>query len=809
MEVCSERLDKVAQSILEDSRTPAHNSHPPTPGDSGRHQTTSSQVMMDVDSGLRGPPISEKDDHPHPHQHQYPSPASAPAHPPAPSSTAPSSAHHSPVPQSAQFPKKIYPPTSTRPSSPTSRPGDHSTYANPTTSSSIPGFFPRTNGHRPQSPSMQEVQFDALQRLQVQISHHEGGLQSQRRNFDLLGGRVDAQSRTCEVMAQDILKLADQMSRIESLVLTMRQELHSRPTAPVAVPAAPVVGPRSQSHIDNGVLEAFANSLDHVSTKVNEVDGLKVQLEILKRRIKLLEHKGPESGPSPSATTLPTPPSAAASSYGHSKVLPPQQPLQHPQSHSAAGYHNGSPATDVAGHGEPRPEPRFVQQPPQPQYRHLHAPLGPTQQEVKHFGTTQPQQTNGWVPVNPGAKRQLPNGAEGSPEVRSASTGSPKRPKLAPLEPRLGPESGGSFDRMDVDKEDHRNLNEGAFHPVSTPSSFVPFSQMVDTAEGWHSDPRSTMSVKRDPPRRCRGGGRGRGRKSLPADTRAVDTPEWDKPPMDWTGTQILREGYYGIEGTPSGPKMPRSNSLVRRGSGGGGPLAMRPVEIARPSTASSMDPYAHTKKTRTKPFRNAQGILIRKDGLPDMRSQSSAANLRKVHARKEQERIAEMGVNGSHSPNSGLDGMNTPQPMSSNGSNTPEAEHATGQDRHDAIMRQIFPDGISDQLARRNYHDKFFPSRSDPAVGPQIKHEAHSPPTTAMVDPVGEQARDESHRAESQSNADSGKNPSPRVNGEQTNGDHVEGVASQPQPQPPPQHQAQQQHQQQQYGSEPIAQAA
>ncbi|KAK7521835.1 hypothetical protein IWZ03DRAFT_369554 [Phyllosticta citriasiana] len=779
MEVCREQPDKVAQSIL-DSRVSAHNSssHPSPPGDSGRHQTTSSQVMMDVDSAPRGPPISEKDEHPH--QHQYPSPASAPAHPPAPSSTAPSSAHHSPVPQSAQLPKKIYPSTSTRPSSPTPRSSDYPNSAGPT-APKIPGLVPHTNGHLPhQSPSMQEVQFDALQRLQVQISHHEGGLQSQRRNFDVLDGRVEAQNRNCEVLAQDILKLADQMARIENLVLAMRQELHSRPSAPVAVPAAPAAGPRSLSHIDDGVLEAFANSLDHVSAKVNEVDGLKMQLEILKRRIKILEHKGPQSGPSPPATTLPTPASAAASSCGHSQVLPPQ----HPQS-PALGYH-GSPAVDAAGHGEPRPEPRFVQQTSQPPSIHPRAALGPAQQDGKQAGAAQTnQQTSGWVPVNPGAKRQVPNGAEGSPEVRSTSTGSPKRPKLAPLEPRLGPESGGSFDRMDVDREEYRNANEGAFHSVSTPSSFVPYNQVIDAAEGWLSDPRSTTSVTRDPPRRGRGGGRGRGRKSLPANTRTVETPEWDKPPMDWNGTQLLREDCYGIEGTPSGPKMPRSHSLIRRGSGGSGPLAMRPVEIARPSTASGMDPYAHTKKTRTKPFRNAQGILIRKDGLPDMRSHSSAANLRKVHARKEQERIAELGVNGSNSPNSGPDGMSTPQPLSSYGSNTPEAEQTPGQARHDAIMRQIFPNGISDQLAQRNYHDKFFPSHPGPAAGPQIKHEAYSPPTTTMSDPVREKAKDELPHT----NGDGGKNA--QVNGESTNGERIECMAPQ------------------QHGSEPIAQAA
>lgn len=43
-------------------------------------------------------------------------------------------------------------------------------------------------------------------------------------------------------------------------------------------------------------------------------------------------------------------------------------------------------------------------------------------------------------------------------------------------------------------------------------------------------------------------------------------------------------------------------------------------------------------KRSRTKLKRNGQGILIRKDGRPDMRSISSALNLKKVHAKKDTE---------------------------------------------------------------------------------------------------------------------------------------------------------------------------
>lgn len=71
--------------------------------------------------------------------------------------------------------------------------------------------------------------------------------------------------------------------------------------------------------------------------------------------------------------------------------------------------------------------------------------------------------------------------------------------------------------------------------------------------------------------------------------------------------------------------------------------------EFPATPVASHADPYSMAndldsanRKTRTKPIRNSDGVLIRKDGRPDMRSVSSANNLRKVHAKKEAEK-AEM----------------------------------------------------------------------------------------------------------------------------------------------------------------------
>jgi hypothetical protein len=118
-------------------------------------------------------------------------------------------------------------------------------------------------------------------------------------------------------------------------------------------------------------------------------------------------------------------------------------------------------------------------------------------------------------------------------------------------------------------------------------------------------------------------------------------------------------------------------------------------------------DPYSHTKKTRTKPIRNADGILIRKDGRPDMRSQSSAANLRKVHARKEEQKA----TGREYTPTSGLYhstgvGEDTPSPMEGG-----EDAGPSTQQKHQAIMRRMFPEGLDEARRGHDYAKHIFDS--------------------------------------------------------------------------------------------------
>lgn len=183
--------------------------------------------------------------------------------------------------------------------------------------------------------------------------------------------------------------------------------------------------------------------------------------------------------------------------------------------------------------------------------------------------------------------------------------------------------------------------------------------------------------------------------------------------------------------------------------------------------------PGQPAKKTRTKPVRNADGVLIRKDGRPDMRSVSSAMNLKKVHAKKEAERQSKetsvddkdrsgtMGTPRSpseHDNETGesaspsrlaLDGERDGQDDDSEDDDDEDdgAEAPSTQERHAANMRKIFPYGIDGGHQARNMAQAFFPSVAEVRAPPEVKIEAvgaHGPallPGLAGVVPSREKA--------------------------------------------------------------------
>lgn len=150
------------------------------------------------------------------------------------------------------------------------------------------------------------------------------------------------------------------------------------------------------------------------------------------------------------------------------------------------------------------------------------------------------------------------------------------------------------------------------------------------------------------------------------------------------------------------------------------------------------LDPYAAPadgsqtssgKKTRTKPIRNAEGILIRKDGRPDMRSVSSANNLRKVHAKKEAER-AEMEGTGMHiilgidtlhfndttEDGGGMTRSGTPTSAAAgegdnDGDGEASEEPLDTQERHLQLMNQLYSSNIG---GPGRVAEQFFPRHHD-----------------------------------------------------------------------------------------------
>jgi hypothetical protein len=313
-------------------------------------------------------------------------------------------------------------------------------------------------------------------------------------------------------------------------------------------------------------------------------------------------------------------------------------------------------------------------------------------------------------------KRAYPDGVDARGDMVDTPLDSPKRQKLTPSEsqhaPEAGPNHGVRYDHMATDDPPYappqpRPESHEPYPTTTTSSTFVPYpnTQQASPDETWRPESQRVMSnpvpdTHRSPRGRPRGRG-GRPRKSLPIEGHNLGTPEWEKE--RWAGSQVAPDGYH-----PSASPGPRRGNLARRASGGtsGERVAIPPPPVSSISNMHVVDHYAHTKKTRTKPVRNADGILIRKDGRPDMRSQSSAANLRKVHARKEEEKRLE--AEAAQAAARAATAESSPiTPASNDTENMPSTEERTAH-----IIHKMFPHG---KLATT---EDYFPSGKNSPTG-------------------------------------------------------------------------------------------
>lgn len=515
------------------------------------------------------------------------------------------------------------------------------------------------NGHpgSPRSgyPSNLAVKLEAIDRLQTQVNLNRATLESCTRDI----ARVDSH----------LVRLQASFSEhFEGLRMEIIQSRLNPQPPPV----------QQGDRMDDEAFAVFSDALSNVQTKVNEVDSLRLQMVDIKRRIKRLEE-----GPAKPSAATPQPNDRAPYSSSARESSIHQTPVA-----------QGALASNVPHMTPPsRPEARL--------HGTMRGQLQSQTPDVVHlsYAGNAESASGGWVSVNHGAKRGFSNGVDGRSDAEETLIGSPKRTKLTPLEPRLQYEAAPEpvpirFERRDTDESTQsQSQRPPAEIPKSYPdstnlSTFIPYTNQMSSENSWRAGSQRTgaagpvlakVRTTSSPGRAGRPRGRGRGgrpRKSLPNDRELVPrqiTPEWEKEA--WTGAQVGADGFYFPVG--------------ERG---------QPVQATSPQSSMG-DPYGHGKKTRTKPIRNSDGVLIRKDGRPDMRSQSSAANLRKVHARKEEEKRMEPG--SGMSPTSAL----------GTGVASPDSQNSGEQERTNYALSRMFPHGVEEHRGVLTSSEHYFPS--------------------------------------------------------------------------------------------------
>ena len=535
----------------------------------------------------------------------------------------------------------------------------------PITSASPPNGHAIPNGHHA-PPTSGDQALSAVRQLSEQVQWCVACCMDQNKHLE----RLDHGMHRIYQDISSIMRNVEQMKR--------------------DVPSNPPNGRRPEDPME---LEILQDAMSKMQGKINELDTVKMQMDLFKSRLRRVEET--IGAPNSASSVPPGPPSSSSTSQ-----------------HDAAPHHTPAPLTLTTPHHserlpppshfqpiEPRVEPRLESRieprrelprpDPRPDARpESHAP--PTYQSAYPPVPSQAppmeserSSSGGWASVNAptSTKRVLPAEpgvtdppAEGSPK-RQRVTSSDFRPSYAD-----GPGSYSS--RVETTQETRRSSDPNSYPDAVNGLTFVPYSsQDADGDDSWRPE---SQREQLDGRRRGRGGARSRGRKSLPQANES-ETPEWDRP--EWSGSQVSPDGFYH----PITPDLIEGRSarapLARRSSGG-------PPPGQTPGRMNTMDPYAHTKKSRTKPVRNADGILIRKDGRPDMRSQSSAANLRKVHARKEQQERS--STERHHTPTSGL--ATAPVIGTDGSADEDEGTASSGptptDERHAAIMGKIFPRG-------------------------------------------------------------------------------------------------------------------
>ncbi|KAK3722212.1 hypothetical protein LTR37_002645 [Vermiconidia calcicola] len=661
-------------------------------------------------------------------------------------------------------------------------------------------------------PAANEVWAGAISRLQTQVSLNTSMLESHRQKvYDIEGA---------------LHRLNYDLGNVMTTLQEVRAELRTKTAA-------------GRPRQDSEDLEVLAGQVQAVTNKANEVDALKLQIELLRNRMKRWEEQGSPSAPGVRSATAssnressfhegqqPSQPLAVSHlqprsarfqplpSMRTSPMTSPMDTRPIPQSGhyvppteeapSGSSYHRPSearqysvespanmqtPSTGSFRPGEPLPPPSALSgwrpadtmshpsglPPPPP-------PPGPARPPTIK---TEPHAA-GWAAVNAAqAHKRAFEDSRHSP-YGSPVTGSPKRPKLAPIMPRSAYGDEPAYVPSSVIQSAATSSSFGAHgrrpsdglqsqaHTLPTPASantpghrFIVSTQSADSQDSWRPDSERLIQIHQQygqhVPNQGRRGGKvsrsrtragrgGRGGSAAPYDAEQLSISERETP--SWTGSQPSSTGYHNLlhhqQYSPEQVQYAGLSSQAAAPSDREGEFPATPLAVQGPydpftsghPESSGGQPTSAGKKSRTKPIRNAEGVLIRKDGRPDMRSVSSANNLRKVHAKKEAERAEMEGrtptsarsLAPADSPSEGEDAMHSGSPGTPAGVGDSEGDVQDTQLRHRELMSRIFPQGV--EMTSQSAAERFFPRHDHqdaPHTGMKVEPESGlQPPGTS-----------------------------------------------------------------------------
>jgi hypothetical protein len=521
-----------------------------------------------------------------------------------------------------------------------------------------------------------------------------------RREFQSHLHRQDSDIRVLgEAVAglhQDTHNLRQSMDTVVRDLRKTRSELRARGFDGAPGPAAPVSVSAAPGNSQDAALELMAQQVAVITHKAGEIDMLKLTIEIMKGKIHRLE-------------TEPSQPAVVAYQPPHTTQA--VQPVPHQPTQVAV--------MQTHSHGPPMLS----------QNHHSHeVPTPANSHDLAQRPATEQNQI-GWATVNAGVKRNHQDGTE-SPRVDLTPTigstmGSPKRQKLTNIETQSVYDASQTPSRIHTPTQTLPSQSHSVQEPGPGPQSQHPIYIPYGTQEGplgdsWRPDSERMIQQR---PLRGRGsrGGRGPGsrggrvRKSLPASTRPPGTPDWDRE--SWQGMndgQTPPSSFYNQTPNPV-------RTISRRGGMRGGySPSDRAASIGLHNggmgvDSPPLDQNGQPKKSRSKPIRNADGVLIRKDGRPDMRSQSSAANLRKVHARKdEQQKEEESGFTPMSRQYTTSAATNTPSPGRQMEASSDPNVSSSMQKKHNNILGRMFPDGLDASRRDNDYAHQVFNEDND-----------------------------------------------------------------------------------------------